>query len=80
MRRFILTLVVLCVASVTFAGAGSSLASAYLIPAAAHLPGQGHTYWMTDLSIVNPYTWRSITVGIFYLPGDHDNSTGGLLK
>jgi len=75
-RRLILTLVMLCVASVTFAGAGSSLSSYYVIPAAAHLPGQGHTYWVTDLSIVNPYSWRSITVGIFYLPGDRDNSAG----
>jgi len=75
MKKTILMIAALLVASTTVAGSGSSLSDWYIIPAAAHLQGKKGTYWQTDVSIVNPYSWQSITVRVIYLPEGQDNSS-----
>ncbi len=57
----------------TIAGSGSSLWSAYRLPGVAHVPGANGTYWKTDVSIVNPYSWRTITVKIKFLEANKNN-------
>ena len=39
------------------APAWAQLSDAWIVPAAANTPGDGGTYWHTDLSIQNPQTW-----------------------
>jgi len=74
--RTVAIIVVLLLASVAsvFASSGSSLSDTYIIPAAAHAEGAQGTYWRTDVAIVNPYDWRSITVEIKYLVSGEDNT------
>jgi len=52
----------------------AQFATAWVVPAAAHTPGVGSTYWMTDLSIHNPQ-FDPLPVRIFFLPSGQDNST-----
>ena len=40
------------------ATADAQLASSWIIPAAANTPGNGGTYWRTDVSIHNPQNWQ----------------------
>lgn len=40
------------------AAAEAQLASSWIIPAAANTPGNGGTYWSTDVSIHNPQNWE----------------------
>jgi len=54
--------------------AGSSLWDWYAIPGAAHLSGSGGSYWKTDVSIVNPYDWKSISVVLSFYPEGRSNS------
>ncbi len=54
--------------------ASAQFATAWVVPAAAHTPGVGSTYWMTDLSIHNPQ-FDPLPVRIFFLPTGQDNST-----
>jgi hypothetical protein len=46
----------------------------YAFPAVANAPGNYGTYFRTDLSIVNPYDWKSITVNVYYYPTNTDNT------
>ena len=55
---------------------GYDLSDFYVIPAVAHVEGLQGTFWRTDLSLVNPYTWRSITVTVKLLKSDLNNSSG----
>ncbi len=38
--------------------ADAQLAASWIIPAVANTPGNGGTYWSTDVSIHNPQTWE----------------------
>lgn len=38
--------------------ADAQLAASWIIPAAANTPGNGGTYWKTDVSIHNPQSWE----------------------
>ncbi|MCK5377983.1 MAG: hypothetical protein KAJ78_01215 [Acidobacteria bacterium] len=38
--------------------ADAQLAASWIIPAVANTPGNGGTYWSTDISIHNPQTWE----------------------
>ena len=55
---------------------GYALWNWYVIPAAAHVDGLQGTFWRTDISIVNPYSWRSVTVTVKLLKSDTDNTSG----
>jgi len=57
------------------ASTGYGLWKAYMIPGAAHLPGDQGTFWRTDVSIVNPYAYTSITVNIAFYQELRDNSS-----
>lgn len=59
-----------------FAASGSSLWDWFVIPAAAHVEGAQGTFWRTDVTIVNPYGWRSITVEIRLLVTGQNNTSG----
>ncbi len=48
------------------------LSSAWMVPAGAHTPGVGGTYWYTDLSLHNPHGF-TLPVTIFFLESDRDN-------
>lgn len=59
MNRSILVVVLLSIAlTVVPAVADAQLAANWIIPAAANTPGNGGTYWRTDLSIHNPQSWE----------------------
>jgi len=47
----------------------------YLLPSAASLPGLFGTFWRTDLNIVNPYQYKSITVTVKLLKELVDNTS-----
>lgn len=68
------TALLLCVSSPIFGAAGFGFWNWYLIPAAASNPGLNQTYWRLDLSVLNPYSWRSITVRIKFLREKTDNT------
>ena len=74
MKKVIASIIVLVAASSAIADTGDSLWDWYLLPAVAHSPGKHGTFWQTDVAIVNPYPWRSVTVSVYYLPKDQDNS------
>ncbi len=69
-------IVVLASASGAFAASGSSLWDWFVIPAAAHVEGAQNTFWRTDVTIVNPYGWRSITVEVKLLVTGQNNTYG----
>ncbi|NWG00199.1 MAG: hypothetical protein HXY19_04590 [Thermoanaerobaculaceae bacterium] len=78
MRRLgigLLALVALAGWVPTLRAATGPIWNAYMIPGAAHLPGALGTFWRTDLSIVNPYTYKSITVTVAFLEELRDNSS-----
>jgi hypothetical protein len=62
-------------ASPALGAGGYGLWKWYLIPAAGSLPGANGTYWRLDLAVLNPYSWRSITVRIAFLQEKTDNTT-----
>jgi hypothetical protein len=64
----------LIVAATAWAGSGSSLWNWFIIPGVAHVPGAQGTFWSTDISIVNPYLWQSITVRVEFLEINRDNT------
>jgi len=78
-RSVLLAVLLAAVASSSLAAGGSLLSSWYLVPAAASNPGQLGTYWRLDLSVLNPYSSRSITVRIRFLREKTDN-TGATYK
>ena len=47
----------------------------YVLPSAASLPGLFGTFWRTDLNIVNPYQYKSITVTVKLLKELVDNTS-----
>jgi len=59
--------------------AGAQFATAWIVPAAAHTPGVGSTYWMTDLTIHNPQ-YDSLPVTIYFLETGQDNSTSPVMN
>ncbi len=63
------------VASQAPGASGPDLWNWYLIPAAASNPGAGGTYWRLDLSVLNPYSWRAITVRMKFLREKTDNTS-----
>ena len=56
------------------AASGHDLWRYYVLPATVHAPGLAGTYWRTDVTVVNPYNWRSITVYMRFLRADEDNT------
>jgi hypothetical protein len=74
MRHFAVLAAVMLLATPLFAASGSQLVDWYIIPAAAHTEGAQGTFWRTDVSIANPYSWRNILVLMKYLPADQDNT------
>ncbi len=50
----------------------AGLASAYLVPQAAHLAGFGSAFWRTDLVVINPEP-HALTVTAQFLPTETDN-------
>jgi hypothetical protein len=62
-------------ANFAYAGSGTGLWDWYLVPAAASNPGVYPTYWRLDLWVHNPYSWRSVSVRIWFLREKTDNST-----
>lgn len=76
LRGIVLVLALLGPASrFACAGSGSALWDWYLVPAAASNPGVYPTYWRLDLWISNPYSWRAVTVRMWFLREKTDNST-----
>jgi hypothetical protein len=73
-RLLMLVVVLACVASPTLGASGFGFWNWYLIPAAASNPGLNQTYWRLDLSVLNPYSWRSITVRMKFLREKVDNT------
>jgi len=69
-------IVVLASATGALAASGSSLWDWFVIPAAAHVEGAQNTFWRTDVTIVNPYAWRSVTVEIRFLETGQNNTNG----
>lgn len=61
-------------ASPALGAGGYGLWNWYVIPAAGSLPGVGSTYWRLDLAVLNPYSWRSITVRMSFLQEKTDNT------
>jgi len=53
--------------------AGPGLWSYFVLPVASSA-GQLGTYFRTDVYLVNPYFWKSVTVRVFFLPTGQDNS------
>ena len=70
---FLLAVLLAGVAAPSLAAGGYGLSYWWLIPAAASNPGLNGTYWRLDLSVLNPYSWRSITVRIGFLRERTDN-------
>ena len=54
--------------------AGPGLYNYFVLPAAS-AAGQLGTYFRTDVYIVNPYTWKSVTVRMWFLKTGLDNSS-----
>ena len=52
--------------------ASAQLAADWMIPAAAHNPGVGGTFWRTDLSLHNPHQYE-LPVIVQVLPSDTEN-------
>jgi hypothetical protein len=73
-RSLMLAVTVVCVASPTLGAGGYGFWNWYLIPAAASNPGLNQTYWRLDLSVLNPYSWRPITVRMKFLREKTDNT------
>jgi hypothetical protein len=46
----------------------------YVIPGTPNVHGNQGTFWRADLSVVNPYSWKSITVYIRFLEQDVNNT------
>lgn len=78
MKKVIVAIFLFAAASSAFAATGSTLSSWYILPAVAHIPGNYGTFWETDVAIVNPYAWRSITVQIWYHPINQDNTNADM--
>jgi hypothetical protein len=74
MKKVIASIFLSVVALSVIADTGDCLWDWYLLPAVAHAPGKHGTFWQTDVAIVNPYPWRPVTVSVYYLPKDQDNS------
>ena len=62
-------------AAAASAGTGVGLWTSYVVPRAAHLPGDAGTFWRTDVAVVNPYPYQAVTVRVAYLPEKTDNSS-----
>ena len=69
MQRALVAVAILLPASL-FAASGPNLSDWHVIPAAAHTEGAQGTFWRTDVSIANPYTWRNILVFMRLLKTD----------
>jgi hypothetical protein len=54
------------------------LASAYMVPQLAHVPGQGGAFWRSDLVVINPQT-HPLRVAAQFLPTGEDNATASLI-
>lgn len=52
--------------------ASAQLAADWMVPAAAHNPGVGGTFWRTDLSLHNPHQYE-LPVIVQVLPSDTEN-------
>ena len=58
-------------------GAGSTgygLWDAYMVPGAAHLPGDQGTFWRTDVAILNPYADHAVSVTVRFCQELRDNT------
>ena len=55
---------------------GKTPASTWIVPAVAHIPGSGGTFWSSSLSLWNS-TGNVAWVDLEYLPEKTDNSRGG---
>jgi hypothetical protein len=53
--------------------AGPGLWSYFVLPVASSA-GLVGTYFRTDVYLVNPYSWKDVTVRVFFLPTGQDNS------
>jgi hypothetical protein len=56
------------------AGVASQLYDTCLFPAVASAPGQGGTYFRTDVTLVNPYVYHPVEIQTWLLKNDQDNS------
>lgn len=74
-RCFLCIGLLLVLAPSAFAASGSGLWSWYLIPAAGSLSGAHGAYWRLDLTLLNPYQWRSTTVRVRFLREKTDNTS-----
>ena len=53
--------------------AGTGIWNYYTFPAVANAPGAFGTYFKTDVSIVNPATWKTLPITIAFLPTNTNN-------
>ncbi len=73
MKSAAMLLVLPVVLFITAGSAYAQLSNAWVVPAAAHVPGIGGTFWRTDLSIHNPQG-QDLPVVVQALESDRDNS------
>jgi hypothetical protein len=78
MKTTLKWLAVLCLVCLWIAPAqgssGSGLWNWYVVPAVANIGGAYSTFWRTDLTIGNPYAYKSIGVTVWYLQENQDNT------
>lgn len=68
-------LVSVSVAPSASAGLSSDLAAWYVLPAVASSPGANGTYFRTNVTLVNPYVYHSLEIGIRLLKNGQDNTS-----
>lgn len=78
MKRIRLSMLCLIGALAVGLPAAAQLGPAWVVPAAAHTPGNGSTFWMTDLTLHNPHQY-TLPVRIFFLPSDRSNQSSPVM-
>lgn len=70
-----------CLAVVLLAAApvAAELSNAWVVPAVAHTPGAGQTFWYSDVSLHNPHAY-DLPVTVLMLPSDTANWTVDSLR
>jgi hypothetical protein len=78
-RAFLVSAFLAMIAAGGFAATGNGLWNAYMIPGAAHLPGDMGSFWQTDVFITNPHAHKTIVVTIKFLR-ELTNNTGAQVR
>jgi hypothetical protein len=58
---------------------GTQPAYEWVVPAVAHTPGKGGTFWSSDVTVANPGA-NDADIDLEYLPEKVDNSRGGMTR